>query len=160
LDPGREDGKKLLFVCTANVCRSPMAEAIFQVLAAESGLAYEAHSAGVAALVSEPIAPRAREALEEIGVFADDHRARQVDEAMLEDADLVLTMTAQHAATLRRLSESTSSKVDTLLGYTGRDTEGVDIPDPYGQSLTAHRASVRQLLKHISLLCARLKEQR
>ena len=136
-----------------------MAEAIFRVLAAESGLAYEARSAGVAALVNEPIAPRAREALDEIGVFTGGHRARQVDEAMLEDADLVLTMTAQHAAKLRRLSQRSSAKVNTLLGHTSRGTVDEDIPDPYGQSLTAHRASARQLFQHLSELCVRLKEQ-
>jgi protein-tyrosine phosphatase len=49
----------VLFVCTANVCRSPMAEAIFDSLASEADLPWKARSAGVAALVGEPIAPRA-----------------------------------------------------------------------------------------------------
>ena len=56
--------KKVLFVCTANVCRSPMAEAIFNALAEERGLLWRAESAGVAALVDEDITPNARAALE------------------------------------------------------------------------------------------------
>ena len=159
LGPRVADARRVLFVCTANVCRSPMAEALFGVLAAESGLPCVARSAGVAALVGQPIAPHARQALEEVGVFAEGHRARQVDEAMLEESDIVLAMTAEHAALLRRLSEPSSMKVHTLLGYANRRTDAEGIPDPYGQSMTVHRASVRQLLHHLSVLCKRLKEE-
>jgi protein-tyrosine phosphatase len=52
--------KQILLVCTANVCRSPMAEAIFNALAEERGLAWRAESAGVAALEGEDITPNAR----------------------------------------------------------------------------------------------------
>lgn len=150
--------REVLFVCTANVCRSPMAEVIFTALAEDEGLPYYARSAGVAALVGKTIAPKARAALEEIGLDADGHRARQVDGAMVEGADLVLAMTPKHAATLRRLSGPSSQKVATLLGYAtgGPDFEGV--PDPYGQSMTAHRASVRQLHHHLNLVVRKLAE--
>src|SRR5918997_2532697 len=97
--------KQILFVCTANVCRSPMAEAIFNALAEEGGLAWRAASAGVAALEGEDITPNARAALEEVGIYTREHRARQVDEAMLGEADLVLVMGPQHVATLRRRYE-------------------------------------------------------
>ena len=68
--------RQILFVCTANVCRSPMAEAIFNALAEERGLAWRAESAGVAALVDEDITPNARAALDEVGIYANEHRAR------------------------------------------------------------------------------------
>ncbi len=93
--------KKVLFICTANICRSPMAEAIFNALAEDRGLDFRAESAGVAALKGKPIAPNASAALEEIGVYAGGHSARQVSAEMLEEADLVLTMTPRHVAELR-----------------------------------------------------------
>src|ERR687886_2966398 len=92
--------KTLLFICTANICRSPTAEAIFNALAEERGLAWRAASAGVVALIDEDIAPNARVALEEVGIYAEGHRARQVSEEMLKEADLVLTMGPRHSATL------------------------------------------------------------
>lgn len=54
----------MLFVCTANICRSPMAAGIFEALSGDSGLPFEARSAGTAALVGEPAAPEARQAVE------------------------------------------------------------------------------------------------
>src|SRR5918998_3084690 len=94
--------RQILFVCTANVCRSPMAEAIFNALAEEKGLPWRAVSAGVAALEGEDITPNARAALEEVGIYPEDHRARQVSEAMLEEAELVLAMSPRHVAALNR----------------------------------------------------------
>lgn len=95
--------RKVLFVCTANVCRSPMAEAVFDALAGERGLNLRAESAGVRALKGEPMVPNASAALEEIGVHAEGHRARQVSKEMLEEAAVVLTMEPRHVAELRQV---------------------------------------------------------
>lgn len=151
-----EARRTVLFVCTANVCRSPMAETIFLALAADEGLSYEARSAGVAALVGEPAGPKVRAALGELGLSAGGHRARQVDEAMLEEADLVLAMTPKHAATLHRLSGPSQKKVETLLAYATGVSDFEGVPDPYGQSMTAHRASVGLLHRHLSLIVRKL----
>src|SRR5918995_246756 len=109
--------KQILFVCTANVCRSPMAESIFNALAEEGGLPYRAASAGVAALEGEDITPNARAALEEVGIYTREHRARQVGEAMLGEADLVLAMGPQHVATIRRRFEGLTQRVFPLPEY-------------------------------------------
>src|SRR5215210_4411611 len=150
---------QILFVCTANVCRSPMAEAIFNALAGERGLAWRAESAGVAALVDEGITPNARAALDEVGIYANEHRARQVGEAMLEEADLVLAMGPRHVAALRRRFGDLSERVYALPQYALGAPPEEGIPDPYGQTMTAFRASVRQLLEHIEGLVKRLERE-
>jgi len=156
----RDRPAKVLFVCTANVCRSPLAEAIFNVLAAEANVPWRSCSAGVAALAGEPIAPRAEAVLEELGISARGHRARQVDKAMLDEADLVLTMTPQHAAEVNRISTGSSPKVHTLLGYAHGASDHESIPDPYGQSVAVHRMAAHQLLYHLQRTVERLGDGR
>ncbi len=125
--------KMVLFVCRANVCRSPMAEALFNALADERGLRWGAESAGVAALVGEDVTPNARAVLEEAGVYAEGHRARQVSGQMLEGADLVLAMGPRQVAALLRRFGDHSGKVHALPAYAYGAPEEEGIPDPYGQ---------------------------
>ena len=155
----RNRPKRILFVCTANICRSPMVAAMFNALAEERGLAYRAESAGVAALTDEDMAPNARAALEEVGIYAEDHRARRVSEEMLEEADLVLTMGPRHVAALRRLGADPEGKVYTLPEYALGASGEEGIPDPYGHTMTAYRASVRQLLGCVEGLMERLERE-
>ena len=157
----REDEKKkILFVCTANICRSPMAEAMFNALAEDKGLAFRAESAGVRALVDEEIAPDARAALEETGIYSEGHRARQVSEKMLEEAELVLVMGPRHVATLQgRFKDLQQGKVYALPEYALGASAEEGIPDPYGYTMTAYRASVRQLLECVGGVVKRLERE-
>src|SRR3712207_267917 len=150
--------RTVLFVCTANICRSPMAEAIFNALAEDRRLPYWARSSGLAALEDEPIAPNARAALEEVGIPIGHHRARQVNESMLKEADLVLAMSPRHVVQLRERYGSLSYKVHTLLRYASGAPGDDGISDPYGQAMTAYRASLYQLVGYIDSLVETLRK--
>ncbi len=152
-----DDTKKILFVCTANICRSPTAEAIFNALAEEKGLRWRAASAGVAALEGEDITPNARAALEEVGIYPEGHRARQVSEAMLEEAELVLVMSPRHVRALRQHSKSLSDEVYTLPEYATGNASEEGIPDPYGHTMATFRSSVRQLYDYIDRVVDRIE---
>ena len=67
--------KKVLFVCTANICRSPMAAALFNAPAEDRSLPFRAESAGTAALEGTPMAENTLAALEEVGNYPGPHRA-------------------------------------------------------------------------------------
>lgn len=154
-----ERTKQILFVCTANICRSPMAEAIFNALTEDQALPFRAQSAGTSDVKNnERIAPNAKLVLKEIGIYEGGHRARQVKEDILAGADLILTMSPQHRAELDRLYSGISDKIHTLTDFTG-DTEGRgEVADPYGHSMIAYRACFRHLLQCIDLLIKRLME--
>src|ERR671920_1143732 len=131
--------KKILFVCTANICRSPMAAAMFNALAEDGALPFQAKSAGTAALEGKPMAENSLAALEEAGFYPQPHRARRVSEAMIEEAELVLAMTPQHVATLRRLGGEPPRGIHALPEYAD-GVVGEGVPDPIGLTMTAHRS--------------------
>jgi protein-tyrosine-phosphatase len=75
---------------------------------------------------------------------------------MLARADLVLTMTAQQADTLRRISAADPGKIQTLLGYAYATPETEGVSDPYGQPISAYRASVRRIIEGVDRVVSRL----
>jgi protein-tyrosine-phosphatase len=111
----------------------------------------------IAALGRRLIAPNAVAVLEEVGIYPEPHRARQVSRAMIEEAALVLAMSPRHAATLRRLSGESPAEILTLSEYaTGvPDQEGV--PDPYGLTMAAHRSTLHALYEHVERVVGHLR---
>lgn len=149
--------KKVLFVCTANLCRSPMAEALFNDLARERRLPFVAESAGVSAREDFDMAPHAREAMDEIGARVASHRSRRITKRMLDDADLILVMGSRHRAETERVL-GVSEKVHLLGEYVG-EPSGEEVPDPYGLTLFAYRASARQLYGYVEKALDRMEKE-
>lgn len=95
-----EGRPNILTVCTGNICRSPLAETVLAARLAD--LDVRVHSAGTQAMVGHGMPREARALAERNGVAAADaaaHRARLLTDALMRDADLVLTMSAQHSST-------------------------------------------------------------
>ncbi len=126
-----------------------MAEAIFNALAGDARLPFRAESAGVSALVGEPIAPNAGLALEELGIYAGDHRARQVSGRSVEEADLILTMNVWHVEELRRSFGGAAGEARTLPEYASGGVGPREVSDPYGYTPAVYRASARQILEYV-----------
>lgn len=124
---------RILIVCFGNVCRSPMAECLLRgKLRDRSGVIVE--SAGIRALVDQPISDTAQTILKERGLDASDHRARQVTATMVQSADLVLAMEDGHLKWLYELAPEVRGRV-FLLGKWDQDRP---IPDPYHQQRPAY----------------------
>lgn len=155
--PHSEHIRKVLFICTANVCRSPMAEAVFNALVSDAGMPAQAESAGISARPGEHISTNALAALDEIGVDAGDHRARQVSGSMLDEADLVLVMSMKHAENLRYLFRDNSHKIFILPQYVNDPAGSREISDPNRYTMTAYRASLCQIFGCVSLLVTQLR---
>jgi protein-tyrosine phosphatase len=137
----RTAGQRLLFVCTGNTCRSPMAEALARTALRraleardEADFGFRIGSAGVYAGPGAPASPQAIEALAERDIPLGDHRSTPVLEALAADQDRVYCMTASHRdALLSMLPQGASPNVELL------DPEGEDVPDPFGGSLELYR---------------------
>jgi protein-tyrosine phosphatase len=119
--------RKILILCVGNVCRSPTAEYLLRRRLA--GRDVQVTSAGLGALVGRPIEGHAMALLQEHGIDATPHRARQLDAEMLRDAELVLGMERRHLAAAARLAPQASGKLFLL----GKWLEFDNVPDPYRQ---------------------------
>ena len=116
---------KILFVCTGNTCRSPMAEGLFRKMIADKGAEnVTCSSAGIFAMTGDEVTPNAVKACERFAVDISAHRARRITAYILDETDKFVCMTHEHAASLSMYVPS--EKVTVL---------GGGIPDPFGGDL-------------------------
>ncbi len=129
--------KKLIFVCTGNTCRSPMAEGLLKKLLGPD-CDWEISSAGVCAANGVPANPNAVEALREQGINISGHRSRHLSTGLIKEADLLVAMTCGHRDAIVAISPESTGKVFLLKSF-GIAQCAADIYDPVGEALDVYR---------------------
>ncbi len=153
----KETPKQILFVCTGNICRSPMAEVIARArLGEKSG--WKVASAGVAAIHGEPASGEAVEVCRELGLDLRQHGSQPVTRELLEQARWIIVMTQMHREVLARRFPEYHARIRLLKSF-GFPKGFEDIPDPIGSSHDVYRTVRDAIESAISDLVIFLMEQ-
>ena len=146
--------RRVLFVCTGNICRSPLAEALLRRLGEARALAIEVGSAGTGAWDGAPASEGAYLVGLEQGLDLSGHKARLLSRDLVEQADLILTMARHHRARVDELGGG--GRAFVLGEYAGRALADAEVSDPFGGDLDVYRDTYAELEKLITAALDRL----
>ena len=141
--------KRILFVCTGNTCRSPMAECMLRALLADQGKT-DIHvlSAGTYALSGAPASMGAQRAMRRRGLSLADHKSRAVTGVLLETCDLVVGLTQNHIVQLRMMYPQCETPMIFF--------DDPPVSDPYGGDDAAYEQAARDIQRQLPALLQQL----
>ena len=140
----------ILFVCTGNTCRSPMAASLFNKIAVERNMDVRIESAGIFANDGEGASIEAVVAMKKYDIDLLSHHAQSINTELVEKSDLILVMTPAHKMVF---NGGGCNKVYTLCEYA--DIDG-DIPDPFGGDVEEYEECAEKLYKALLIVADKL----
>lgn len=144
----------ILFVCTGNTCRSPMAEAILRHKNLEN---IDVRSAGIFAMDGGQASPQTQQVLDEKGI-KHNHQSRCVTQDDVHWADYVFAMTSAHKTMLADKYPFAMDRIFTLKEFASG--MGLDVSDPFGGSVDMYRRTYQELNQLMTSLIANIEKQK
>lgn len=141
---------KIIFICTGNTCRSPMAEGLFRAHDGEAATGLVAASAGLFTQEGMPASENAVTAAAELGADIGNHRSRMLTAELAREARYLVCMTGAHYDRICEMLPQEKDKVFTLLPQ--------DISDPFGGNLETYRRAAAEIDKGVKSIIERLKK--
>ncbi len=123
-----EKPMKILFVCSGNLCRSPMAEGLAKSHAKQYGYGVEVRSAGVLGIENHPPEPNSVAVMSEMGIDISEHTSQPLTAELIDWADYILVMELAHATQIREMAPESRANILQLGAFGGL----MDIHDPMG----------------------------
>ena len=158
-DRGASQERTILFVCTGNICRSPLAAGIFnQLIGGVSSGSIKAYSAGIHAVVDAPADPIVCEIAAAANIDLLGHRARQIDVRDFIEFEHVIALDLYHYDFLIATQPKAATATISLLLNHAKHVRTKEVPDPYGQPRRVFEKSARLIEEGIRGLLSMLSD--